>query len=436
MILKKLLSWLIGRVRPFSQIVLSSELKFVLKLLLPSNFIQNFIRDANANEWYAARKQNPYNIKSKQFESGINIVGYFQVAKGISETARSNLIAFSAAKIPYSVIDYEAAMPFYLKTEILPSTPYLNKFKFNTNLIHINPPQLHHLWGSFEKNDLTGRYTIGVWYWELPDFPDEWLFAFDLVDEVWVASQFVYDSVSAKSPVPVRTIPPCIDVMYDHTMLRSDFNLPSESFLFFCAYDVMSTQARKNPQGAVEAFKRAFAGNDSSVGLVIKINNAQQNLSETKNLRRALKGYSNCYIIEQTFDKTKMNSLLNLIDVFITLHRSEGFGLIPAEAMSLGKPVIMTRWSGNVDFMTADNSCGVDYKLVSIREQAGPYMPGNIWADPDLDHAAFFMRRLIHDNNYYKQISAQAKITIQENYSPDTVGKLIKERMRGIGLIQ
>ena len=165
------------------------------------------------------------------------------------------------------------------------------------------------------------------------------------------------------------------------------------------------------------------------------MNNAAENQREIKQLHAHINGYSNCYLIEDVFDRLKFNSLLNLVDTFISLHRSEGFGLIPAEAMSFGKPVIMTRWSGNVDFMTADNSCGVDYKLIPVNEWAGPYMPGQIWADPDINHAAFYMQKLFNDNNYYKQISAQAKKTIQDNFSPHAIGRLIKERMRAIGLI-
>ena len=395
-----------------------------------NNMVKNYV-----TEWQSAREKHPWIRGSTEFSSGVNLVGYLRTVKGIGEAARSSMMALEAGNIPQAANDFELGIPAHQKTEPLPDLKSKKGFPFNTNLFHINPPQLPYLHSYFNKGDLISRYNIGVWYWELPEFPDEWRFAFGLVDEVWAATQFIYESISAKSSVPVVKIPPCIDTIYNKHLNRSDFGLPADCFLFMCAYDVLSIQARKNPLGAVEAFKRAFPKNDANVGLVIKINNTAENPQEIIHLRESLMGYSNCYMIEDVFDKPTFNSLVKHVDAYISLHRSEGFGLIPAEAMSLGKPVIMTRWSGNLDLMTVDNSCGVDYKLIPIREQAGPYRPGQIWAEPDLDHAAFFMQRLINDNNYYKQISAQAKKTIQEDFSPYTVGQLIKERMRGIGLI-
>jgi glycosyltransferase involved in cell wall biosynthesis len=388
-----------------------------------------------AGEWQTARKNNAGLPPSTGLPAGINVIGYLRAAKGVSEAARGNLLALQAAKIPYSAIDYEVDVPLDQQTEVLAERLPREGFKFNTSLFHVNPPQLPFLWKSFKPSELTKHYHVGVWYWELPDFPDEWHFAFDLVDEVWAGSQFIFDGISAKSSVPVIKIPPCVDPVYDPRLKRSDYHLPDNRFLFLCAYDVLSSQVRKNPLGAVEAFKRAFAGNDSSVGLVLKINNAQENPDELRQLHNALKDNSNCYFIEQTMDRSKMNSLLNVIDVYVSLHRSEGFGLIPAEAMSLGKPVIMTRWSGNLDFMTDDNSCGVDYKLIPVGERSGPYLPGQSWADPDIDHASFFMKKLFSDKEYYARISAQAQKTIAINFSPLMVGQLIRERMLKIGLI-
>jgi len=386
-------------------------------------------------EWRNARKKNPGIPGGMKYRPGINIVSYIRTAKGIAEAARSNILALQTTNIDYSILDYKVGIPTHQLTEVLPDSQYKGKFLFNTNLFHINPPQLPHLWETFNKTDLTGRYNIGVWYWELPEFPEEWCFAFSLVDEVWVASQFVMDSISAKSPVPVVKIPPCIHIDIDTYLKREDFNLPTDRFLFLCAYDVLSTQARKNPYGAIKAFKRAFPKNDSTVGLVIKVSNAQENPAEVKRLREEFQDDINVYFIEEILNRTSMNSLINLVDAFISLHRSEGFGLVPAEAMYLGKPVIMTRWSGNLEFMTQDNSCGVDYELLPIKERYGPYAPGQIWADPDLDQAAFYMQRLHTDTTYYAQISEQARKDIHSRFSPEVVGKLIQKRMTKIGLI-
>ena len=407
------------------------KLKSILPVRLQSQNLENYL----ITEWLRDREKYPWARGSNTDNSGINIVGFLRTAKGIAEAARSSIHALEAVKMPYSIIDYEVGIPVSQQTEPLPYSQYGKDFHFNTNLFHINPPQLPYLWETFGKSNLTGRYNIGVWYWELPIFPKEWRFAFGLMDEVWVATQFVLDSVSANSPVPVVKIPPCIQIVYDHKLKRTDFDLPDHRFLFLCAYDVLSSQARKNPLGAIKAFKRAFAKNDPSVGLVIKINNTDDNSDEIKQLHDEVQGYSNCYFIEEIFEKQKFNALVKLMDVYISLHRSEGFGLIPAEAMSLGKPAIMTRWSGNLDLMATDNSCGVDYKLIPVAEKFGPYSPDQIWAEPDIDHAAFYMQKLCSEKLYYSQISKHAKKFIHDHFSPEIIGKLIKERMGEVGLL-
>lgn len=386
-------------------------------------------------EWQTARMEATWQPDSCAFDGGVNIVGYLRAAKGISEAARSSAWALKSIGTPFSIVDYENGIPVSQQVEVLPDSPHGSGFQFNANLIHINPPQLPFLWNTYSKRDLTSRYNIGVWYWELPELPEEWLTAFGLVDEVWAATQFIFDSLSAKAPVPVKKIPPCIHPVYNPHLTRVDYGLPADRFLFMCAYDVLSIQARKNPLGAVEAFKRAFPQNNSSAGLVIKLNNAAENPQEVRQLHDHISGYSNCYIIEDVLVRPTFNSLLNVVDAYISLHRSEGFGLIPAEAMSFGKPVVMTRWSGNLDFMTPDNSCGVDYKLVPVSGQSGPYKPGQLWADPDIDHASFFMQKLVSDQKYYAKISEQAKKTIQNDFSPHHIGQLMQERMKEIGLI-
>ena len=405
-----------------------------LKKLFPSTLFFSYLEKQYTNKWVKARKKHPKKLESIGTPNGVNVVGYFRTVKGLSEAARSSAVALAAAKIPCSIVDFQYGIPITQQVELPPALSSGQGFKFNVNLIHINPPQLPYLWRSYGEYDLARRYTIGVWYWELPEFPAEWDFAFNLVDEVWVATQFIYNSVSKKAPIPVVKIPPSVSVAPDYNLKRWNYGLPEDSFLFMCAYDVLSIQARKNPLGAIDAFMRAFAGSDKSVGLVIKVNNARENPIEIQQLYGYVQGYSNCYIIEDVFEKPKFHALIRLVDAYVSLHRSEGFGLIPAEAMCLGKPVIMTNWSGNVDFMTDNNSCGVNYDLVPVDSVYGPYMPNQVWAEPNLEYAAFLMQKLFFDEGYRKRISRNAKKHIREHFSPEFVGKIMKERLLEIGM--
>jgi glycosyltransferase involved in cell wall biosynthesis len=119
----------------------------------------------------------------------------------------------------------------------------------------------------------------------------------------------------------------------------------------------------------------------------------------------------------------------------VSLHRSEGFGLTMAEAMFLGKPVIATGWSSNLDFMTPWNSMLVKYKLTTLPEDYGPYKKGNTWADADVDHAAECMVRVATDAEFRRAIGEQAKKDIRTNFSPAVIGATMRARLAALGQI-
>jgi glycosyltransferase involved in cell wall biosynthesis len=419
----------------FLRLVVPRELYLVIKRLFLFEKLQSNLEFSNVREWRNYRISLHLRNGNVKAESGVNVVGYLNVTKGISEAARNNVLALMSEGIPYTLNNYKVGISKSMQVNEI-STP-LEKlgFRFNVNLIHINPPQLPYLWNEFNHKDLAARFTIGVWFWELPVFPEEWSFAFDLVDEVWAASKFIYDGIVTHAPVPVEYMSPCIYPEFEPKLSRFDFSLPDDRFLFMCAYDMMSDQERKNPLAAVEAFKKAFPRNHISVGLVIKVNNPQENPRNFRILKNAIAGYENCFLITETYRKKTLNSLIRSIDAYVSLHRSEGFGLIPAEAMSFGKPVVLTRWSGNLDYMTSENSCGVDYELMPVNRVSGLYKGNQVWANPDIDHAAYFMKKLFEDGEYYQRISTHARETIEMKFSPSVVGKKIRKRLTHLDLL-
>jgi glycosyltransferase involved in cell wall biosynthesis len=232
----------------------------------------------------------------------------------------------------------------------------------------------------------------------------------------------------------VERIPHAIDIDVPLSGNRDEFGLPNNRFLFLSMYDTHSLQDRKNPQAVVDAFKKSFRRDDTSVGLVIKVNNAQTNPHEMERIKEKIAGYRNIYLIDQTLERIQVYNLLLATDCFVSLHRSEGFGLALAEAMFLGKPVIATNWSGNTDFMNHDNSCPVDYSLSTIGRDIGPYHAHQIWAEPDIGHASFYMSRLVNDRNWYNEIAAKGQQTIRTDYSPSVIGAMVKQRLINLGL--
>lgn len=365
--------------------------------------------------------------------TGVNLLGYARAEMGIGESCRIAANNLNAADIQFGVLNFTGTNSARMDDLTWAHKEVANPI-YNINLLHVNAEQLMEIYAQYGNSLFQNRYTIGYWHWELPDFPNEWLEGFNLVDEVWVPSTFVADSVAIKSPVPVVKIPHSIEVKIPDPRNRSYFNLPENTFLFLSMYDVKSYQERKNPKAAVEAFKAAFRPDDSSVGLVLKVNSYKSGTAELRTLDELIGDYQNIYLIKDTISRNDVNSLLNVTDSYVSLHRSEGFGLGLAEAMYLGKPTIGTNWSSNVDFMDHNNSCLVDYKLIEVGVDQGPYKAYQKWAEPDTLQAANYMKRLKSDENFYRRIALAGQRNIRENYSPESIGKLIKERLNYIEL--
>jgi glycosyltransferase involved in cell wall biosynthesis len=211
---------------------------------------------------------------------------------------------------------------------------------------------------------------------------------------------------------------------------RKYFNLPDERSIFLTAYDVNSIRQRKNPEGAIEAFKKAFEKNDHSVLLLVKINSATAD--EIEFMQAKIGSWENIRLISNTLDRLEMDSLLNSVDCFVSLHRSEGFGLAIAEAMVLGKPVLATAWSGNVDFVGEAYPFSVNYTLTKLAETYGPYKVGQLWAEPDIAHAAQLMQKIAVNRAWAAQVAANEEGRVTRLLSPENIGKLMEERVLGI----
>ncbi|AFC32792.1 group 1 glycosyl transferase [Paenibacillus mucilaginosus 3016] len=365
-----------------------------------------------------------------QLLPGAALIGYARGEFGLGESLRLAAGAMEAAGIPFGIIDYPLSGPSR-------DTSWIHKEStamYRTNIFHVNADSMGPVW-QFVSGRTKGRYNIGYWHWELPDLREADLQAFDYVDEVWTPTAFVQESVKKRSPVPVMRIPHGIHVPVQPEWGRAAFALPADRFLFMSMFDVHSSTRRKNPHAVISAFKEAFGPDDRNVGLVLKVKGRDSGIDDLHTLYRLLEGYRNIYLIERVLSRLEVNSLLNSVDCFVSLHRSEGFGLGLAEAMYLGKPVIGTNWSGNTDFMRPDNACPVDYRLVPVGESWGPYDAGQIWAEPDTRHAAAYMRELVSHPGYRARIAANGQQTIRSEFSPRSVGEQIRARLSELGLL-
>ncbi|MCM3626009.1 glycosyltransferase [Paenibacillus glycanilyticus] len=373
-------------------------------------------------------------VDSTLREPGVNIIGFIHAEMGIGESSRLASNAIDTAAIPFGLLNFPLAVASRM-SDYSWSHKVMDKARYNTNIFHMNADFMRPAREHFGDDLFNSRYNIGYWHWELPEFPDEHVEGFNHVNEVWVSSKFVAASISKKSTVPVVTIPHCIQVQVAPNVNRSWFGLPENRYLFLMMYDVQSSTLRKNPGAVIEAFKLAFDKNDSRVGLVLKVNNADFRPNELAELKKMIAERSNMYLIDKVISRQEVNALLQCTDSYVSLHRAEGFGLGLAEAMYLGKPVIATNWSGNTEFMNSGNSCPVSFQLVNIGQDWGPYKSHQIWAEPNVRHAADYMQRLVSDVRWRESIAASGMRTIHNEFSPAVIGQKIKSRLKELLLI-
>lgn len=350
---------------------------------------------------------------------------------GLGVVARGMASAFESVKIPFNVINVERGN-LSRHGDYSLSHKEVRRSRYDITVVCMNPDNSFNLRTQVSAKVLGDRYVIANWFWELPELPDAWLAEFEFVDEVWAASRFIRDAVSRKSPAPVVLIPPVVRLSETRHFSKSQLGLPEGCYLFLAMFDTSSVLERKNPLGVLRAFKKAFQSNDQSVGLIMKFNNPNQRQPMMQAVREEMAGVQNVFLLDRIMDRDEVNSLIRVSDCFVSLHRSEGFGLGPAEAMSLGKPAIITNWSGNTDYMTPDNSIGIDYELVKLDQDYGPYKAHQYWAEPDLEQATYWMKTIAQDAELAKRIGRRAQETMKSEFSPEAVGGIIQQRLEHI----
>ncbi len=249
------------------------------------------------------------------------------------------------------------------------------------------------------RDFLKNRRVIGMWAWELPKLAKDWRYGADFVHEVWAPSQFTADAVAEVKPGQVRVVPYPIAALpaLPAQGSRQNFNLPENVLIVLMVFNLASSMERKNPFGNIAAFKAAF-GTSRDHLFVIKLSGIAAYPHDLNQIRAAIGNAPNIRLISETLPEPQLRGLIQSSDIVLSLHRSEGFGLVPATAMLLGIPVVATNWSGNLTFMNPDVAALISYRLIPAQDSRGNYeVQGAVWAEPDLEDAAAWLQRLSAD---------------------------------------
>lgn len=355
------------------------------------------------------------------FPFGVNLFGYARGELGIGEDVRLVALALEARGIPFCIVNLQPGADVSQADDSVAAW-IVDSPRYSINIFCVTGIELARFACEKGLDAFRGRYSIGLWPWELPRWPASCRFAYSLVDEIWGISRYAADAYR-DAPCPVRPMTlPVVAGPVDGCG-RAEFGLPGDAYLFIFSFDVNSTFARKNPEAVIAAFQKAFPrGGDDCVGLVLKVNHAASARSRAwARIRRAVKGDSRLHLIDETLRKPRVLALYRCCDCFVSLHRAEGFGRGLAESLLLGRQLIATAYSGNMDFCTPGRVGLVRYKMRGLGKGDYFHGEGQQWAEPDIEHAAELMR-CIKD----RPLDPRG---LEHDFSPQGVGRLYAERL-------
>jgi glycosyltransferase involved in cell wall biosynthesis len=238
-------------------------------------------------------------------------------------------------------------------------------------------------------------YRIGLWVWELDQFPGDWKFALDIVHEIWTPSSFSANALRRGTDLPIRVVPHAVVCPEIPPLSRAEFGVREDQFLGLAIMDLTTCPDRKNPVAHVRAWKLAF-GNDLSCHLLMKVRFKKNTTFARRELLREIANAKNITLVEQIFSDKDMAAFQRMADVYLSLHRAEGYGLNIHEMLEIGVPTLATAWSGNMDYMERyPHSVPVPYRLVPYKDRTFAYQGTNLaWAEPDIRFSASALREV------------------------------------------
>ncbi len=355
------------------------------------------------------------------------VAGELSRASGLGESARLMLRGLAALGVPTWPVDIGRYLPAHREDLPPPGGPDDPPPPGAPLVLHVNPPLMPLVLARLPRSLARDRRLIGYWYWELPVVPAEWRLGAKFVHEVWAPSRFTANALAplVKQPISVVRPPVACDPLAPAPLGRVDFGLPEGAVIVFSSFNLASSFVRKNPFGSIEAFRAAF-GDQSDRMLVLKVGNPDHFPEDFARLATAAAVHSNIRLVTNTLPPDASLALTAAADIVLSLHRSEGFGLVAAEGMLLGKPVVATDWSATREFMDATCAALVRSRLVLAEDARGIYaVSGARWAEPDPRHAADWLRRLADDPGLRRTLGDAARAAALERLGTGSLAQAV-----------
>ena len=366
----------------------------------------------------------------------VTVVGYPFQPTGMAEHARSTFRAFQAAGLKPRLLDVADANRGYDADLERDFAPHLvSTLGTGVNLFGVNGDEAARVIDKVGEAAFETAYNIAYPAWELARYPKAWAQVLDRFDEIWAPSAFVQHALEETVSKPVHRMPLPVDLKLSSFLGRRHFGIPEDAFVVLFFFDFASFADRKNPAAVLEAFERLAARRpDADLHCVIKSRGGSDADGAQAELEARLAALApRAQAIYGDLNDNEIKNLIRVCDVFVSLHRSEGFGRGMAEAMALGRPAIATGYSGNLDFMVPGTGLLVDYQLTPVSPGAYPQGEGQVWAEASPEHASRLIEQLLDNPAEARAMGARGRRYIAEHYSVAAIGQRYVERLQAIG---
>ena len=357
---------------------------------------------------------------------GINLVGFLEAESGLGEIARRVARAIERRDVPIASISHRGTERRQLHPHGLTLS---DEAPYDTNLVCLNPGHLPAFVADVGPEFFSKRYAIGIWFWETSRLRAGERSTARFLDELWVTSSYVREAIESEVDIPVRVVPVPMEPPTGPFRTRAELGLP-DGFTFLFVFDFWSEE-RKNPAAVVGAFTKAFRPGEGPT-LVLKSIHGDSKVQELERLQAIVGDREDVLVRDGYVSAAERDSYLAACDCYVSLHRSEGLGLTMAEAMALGKPVIATGYSGNLEFMSDATSYLVPYDLVDVPASWWAYAAGATWAEPDIDVAADLMRRAWEHPDEARALGRRGRDDVLERFSLIHTAEFVERRLEDV----
>jgi glycosyltransferase involved in cell wall biosynthesis len=363
----------------------------------------------------------------------LSLVGHPYAPIGIGEHIRCSYRALRSVAVKPAITDI-------YKLQV-PDTDELTEFGTASSeaasaisIFHINGDEVNQAMARLTHGGPWDGYKIIYPDWELSRYPKEWALQLNRFDEIWAPSQFIKEALESECKRNVYLMPLACEVVLSSFLSRRYFDIPESDYTFLFYFDVRSHSQRKNPEAVVRVFRRLLELRPlSSTRLVLKISGAEMAPELMGQLQESLSDISaHVTILTHVMSDNEVKNLVRCCDCFLSLHRSGGYGRGMAEAMFLGKPVIATGYSGNLQFMSVESALLVPFSLVPVGKDAYPHWQDQVWASPDEEEALKYMVDLVDDPSFGREVGERARRHMRLNSSFRSTGLRYLRRLDAI----